>query len=78
MLETGLLCLFVIVIELYFCVDSALFPEDRDRTSDLEVGKTVIIDEDDLFGFTEIGHMAFGVEPSGVIASASFFPGSPG
>lgn len=68
------LCLLVAVVKLYLCINPSLLPKHRHRTSNLQVGKAVVIDKNDLFSFTKIGYMAFVICPSVIVPSPPFLP----
>ena len=77
-LHTGLFGFVIGIVELHFSIDPALLPKHWNRTSDLKMRKTVIVDEDNLFSFTKISNVSLGIEPSCIVSSASFLPGSSG
>ncbi len=74
--QEGLLCLFVVFVELNLSVDAGLFPEHRHWAADLHVGETVVVDDDDLLRFAKVGDLAFGVQASGVVTRAAFLEGT--
>lgn len=78
MFQKRLFCFLMTVIEFNFRINSSLFPKHWHRPSNLKMRKTVIIYENNLFSFTEIGNMTFVGESSIVISSSSFFPRSSG
>lgn len=65
----------MIVVELHLSIDTRLFPEYRNRPSNLQVWETVIVDKYQLFCLTEVCHMPFVIESSFIVASPSLFPG---
>ena len=77
-LREGLFGLLVAAVELHLGVDPTLLPESRHRAPDLQVRKTVVVDEDDLLGLTEIGDVALRVYPSGIVAGPALLPRPPG
>jgi hypothetical protein len=74
----GLLCLLVVFVELHLCINACLFPKHGDGTSDLHVGKTVVVDYDDLLCFAEVCHLSFGVQASSIIPCTALLERSPG
>ena len=74
MFVKGCAVVFMISIELDFCVNSRLFPKCWDRASDLYMWKKVTSYNDDLFSFTEIGSMSFRLYSSCIIPSSSNLP----
>lgn len=73
-----LFCLFVVFVELYFGIYSGLFPEHGYRATNLHMGETIVVDDDDLFGLTKVGHLSFGIQSSGIVSGTTFLEGSPG
>ena len=77
-LRESLFGLLVAAVELHLCVDPTLLPESRHRAPDLQVRKTVVVYEDDLFGLTEIGDVALRVYTPGIVAGPALLPRPPG
>ena len=74
----GLLCLLVVFVELHLCIDPCLFPEHGDRATNLHVGKTVVVDYDDLLCLAEVCHLSFGVQASRIIPCTTLLERSAG
>lgn len=51
-------------------LDTRLFPEQRNTASDLDVGRNLRVQKDDLFRLDKVGHVAVIVNASYVEAGA--------
>lgn len=74
MLSESSLSFFVVIVELNFGINSSLFPESRNRPSNLQMRKTVVVDENKLLCFTKVGDMTFVIDTSVIVTSSAFFP----
>lgn len=71
MSQKALLGLLMGLIELDLRVNSSLLPKHRCRSSDLQMRKTVVVDNNDLLSLAEVGHVSLGIQPSRVVPRSS-------
>jgi hypothetical protein len=64
----------MIAIKLHFSIDARLLPKGWHRTSDLNVGKEIATDINQLFSLTKVSHVPFAVNSSRVVPSSSNLP----
>lgn len=68
----GFLCHLGVARDCNIFKNALLFPENRDRAAHLDVAKEkLVVDQQDLFGFTLVADVALIVDSTRVVSSAS-------
>ena len=70
----GLLVLLLIGIDWNCLLHASLLPEERHWPSDLDMTKTLVFDEENLFGLAVVGYISFDINSSGIEAGSTFGP----